>query len=175
MMHSTLLPGTTAPDLTVALASDGSWTLSEQVADSFILIDFYRGMHCPRCQLHILDLRNKLPRFAERGTRCIAISMDDESKARTTAERWGVGDLDLGFGLTEAQARAWGLYLTDSINEREPMRFSEPAVIMVRPGTGEIYSAVYGTNPFNRVHCADMLEGIDALLARDYPPRGVVA
>lgn len=172
--HQTLLPATTAPALDVNLVGGARWSLEKADADRMILIDFYRGLHCPRCKLHIVDLKNKLARFADRGVSCIAVSMDDADKAAAAYDRWELDGLDLGYGLTEAQARVWGLYLTDSINEREPRRFNEPAIILVRPGSGEVYSAVYGTNPFNRVHAADILEGMDAAFARDYPPRGGV-
>ena len=46
---------------------------------------------------------------------------------------------------------------------------------MVERGSLKVYSAIYGTNPFNRVHASDMLEGFDAMIARDYPARGDVA
>lgn len=174
-MHEVLLPATPAPALDVQLVGGGRWSLADQVAETMILIDFYRGLHCPRCKLHIVDLANKLPRFADRGVSCLAVSMDGEERATAAKERWGVGDLDLCYGLTEEQARTWGLYLTDAINEREPRRFNEPALVMVRPGSLEVYSAIYGTNPFNRVHVSDILEGLDAMMARDYPPRGGVA
>lgn len=172
--HSTLLPGQSAPELTVDLVGGGQWKLSEVEADNFVLIDFYRGFHCPRCKLHIIDLNNKIARFADRGVSCVAISMNEREKAEGAVQDWGLGNIPVGYGLTEAQAREWGLYLTDSINVREPGRFSEPATLLVRPGGGELHSAVYGTNPFNRIHAADILEGLDAVLARDYPARGDV-
>lgn len=174
-MHETLLPGASAPELKLSLTGGEDWSLADQSDAALILIDFYRGLHCPRCKLHIVDLKGKLARFADRGVRCLAVSMDPQDRAMDAMQRWELDGLDLAYGLTEAQARAWGLYLTDSINEREPRRFSEPAIIMVEPGSGIVYSAVYGTNPFNRVHVADILEGIDAMQARDYPPRGSVA
>lgn len=173
-MHRTLLPGTKAPDLELELVRGGRWSLASQTAENLVLVDFYRGVHCPRCKLHIIDLKNKLARFADRGVSCIAASMDSQTRAEQAHTQWGLDGLDLGFGLAEKQAREWGLYLTDSINDREPRRFSEPAIIMVAAGSLAVYSAVYGTNPFNRVHASDMLEGLDAMMARDYPARGSV-
>lgn len=174
-MHQTLLPATTAPDLDLPLAGGGRWSLADQSDGSLVMIDFYRGLHCQRCKLHVMDVYGKLARFADRGVSVLAVSMDAQDRAEEAKAKWGLDGLNLAYGLDEDTARAWGLYLTDSINEREPRRFSEPAIIMVRPRSKEIYSAIYGTNPFNRVHASDILEGLDAMMARDYPPRGSVA
>ena len=171
MPHMTLRPGEAVPDFAVETAGGAPWRLSRQTIGRFLLMDFYRGRHCPRCHLHILDLKSKLPRFAERDVAVIAISMDSAARAAAAVTDWGLDGLVVGHGLAEADARALGLYLTDSINEREPRRFSEPAMLLVRPD-GTVYSALYGTNPFNRVHASDILEGLDAIIARDYPPRG---
>lgn len=173
--HMTLLPGTAAPALDVATVGGERFSLLGGSRDGMVLLTFYRGVHCPRCKLHIIDIKNKLARFAERGVRCVAISMDDAERAQAAYDRWELDGLTLGHSLPETAARDWGLYLTDAINEREPHRFSEPAIILIRASDMTVYSAVYGTNPFNRVHAADILEGIDAMRARDYPPRGNVA
>ncbi|HAE46386.1 MAG TPA: alkyl hydroperoxide reductase, partial [Tistrella mobilis] len=55
----------------------------------------------------------------------IAISSDDQDRARQMAERAGVSALRLGYGLDLATARAWGLYIsagrgTTSIGIEEP-------------------------------------------------------
>lgn len=166
-----LIPGQPVPDFAVALDGGGFWRLSEQAPKRFTLIDFYRGRHCPRCHLHVLDLKAKLARFAERGVNCLAVSMDAAEAAADSVASWGLDGLAVGYGLAEADARSLGLYLTEAITEREPRRFSEPALMLIRPDR-TLYSVVYATNPFNRLHMADVLEGLDAIIARDYPPRG---
>jgi peroxiredoxin len=173
MMRAGLMPGMGVPDFSVPLVGGGRWQLSRATPARFTLIDFYRGRHCPRCHLHILDLKSKLARFAERGVECIAVSMDDKDKAVSSMQDWGLEGLKLGHSLAEADARALGLYLTTAITEREPRLFSEPAIMLVRPDAS-LYSALYGTNPFARVHAADILEGLDVIIARDYPARGDV-
>jgi peroxiredoxin len=173
-MHATLLPGRKVPDFAVPLASGEEWRLSLRAPRRYTLIDFYRGRHCPRCHLHILDLKQKLPRLQDRGVEAIAISMDSKAKALDAVAAWGLEGLDVGYDLEESQARALGLYLSDMITDREPARFSEPATLLVRPD-GVLYSAHYATSPFARIHGADILEALDAIAARDYPPRGNVA
>jgi len=173
-MPHTLLPGDKVPDLELKLLSGETWRLSEQNPENFIMLDFYRGVHCGRCKLHLLDLNSKAARFVERGVQCVAVSMDDFERAQKAQQVWQLNDLGLTYGLTEEQARSFGLFLTDSINESEPHRFNEPAILLIHPGSLELYSAMYGSNPFQRIHGADILEALDTILARHYPARGTV-
>ena len=73
-------PTTAVPELSVGTVGGDTWRLSEQTPKSFTLIEFYRGYHCPRCKLHLLNLEHKLPRFVERGCSVIAISMDSQER-----------------------------------------------------------------------------------------------
>lgn len=169
-----LKPGQLVPDLEVRLAgSDATWRLADQSNNSFTLIEMYRGYHCPRCKVHLLDLDHKVARFTERGVGVLAVSMDPFDRAEKTKSEWGVGTLDLGYGMTEAKAREWGLYISEAFQTKETERFSEPGMFLIRPDQ-TLYSAVYHTTPFHRHHFADVLEAVDMIRARDYPPRGTV-
>ncbi len=46
-------------------------------------------------------------------------------------------------------------------------------MFLVRPD-GTLFSAVIHTTPFHRHHFADVMEAVDMIRARDYPPRGNV-
>ena len=41
-------PTTAVPELSVEVVGGDTWRLSEQTPESFTLIEFYRGYHCPR-------------------------------------------------------------------------------------------------------------------------------
>ncbi len=164
-------PTQSVPDLSVETVGGGPWRLAGQTPESFTLIEFYRGYHCPRCKVQLLDLDHKLARFTERGCGVIAISMDGQDRAEKAKQEWGLGDLPLGFGLSEDSARQWGLFISTSIRETETDRFNEPGMFLVRPD-GTLFSAVLHTSPFHRHHFADVMEAIDMIKARDYPPRG---
>lgn len=170
-MPNSLTPGRKAPDLEIPLAGGGRWRLSEQTPEAFTLIEFYRGRHCPRCQRHLIGLNAVMPRLAERGVTAIAVSMDDKTRAEYAKGAWGLGALDLGYGLSMEDAAQWGLYISTPITEREPHPFNEPATFWIKPN-GILYAAAYGTSPFARAHWPDWLEALDAIAARDYPPRG---
>ena len=61
-----LMPGGPVPDLEVALAGGGTWKLSDQKPETFTVVEVYRGLHCPRCKLQLLDMDHKVARYAER-------------------------------------------------------------------------------------------------------------
>lgn len=168
-----LKPTEKVPPLDVATVGGGRWTLADQKPETFTLIEFYRGYHCPRCKVHLLDLDHKIARLAERGCGAIAVSMDNKERAEKSRDEWGIRNLTLGYGLGEAEARAWGLFISKPIQATEVYNFSEPGMFLVRPD-GTLFSALVGTSPFHRHHFADVLEAIDMIRARNYPPRGDV-
>lgn len=170
-MSKSVIPGRPAPALRVETLDGAPFDVSDISAPFLQLVEIYRGRHCPRCHRHLLALEGVLPRLADRGVEAIAISTDPEDRARSAKEDWGLKNLRVGYGLTPDTARAWGLYLSDPITENEPQPFSEPGTFWVRPD-GTLYAAMVGTTPFSRPHWADWLEALDAIRARDYPPRG---
>lgn len=167
----TLVPGQPVPELVFSTLDGKGFDLSKSNADYLTLIEVYRGLHCPRCHRHLLALAGLLPRFADRGIEVVAVSTDPEDRAGAAHEQWGLGQLNVGFGLTEEQARHWGLFLSNPITPNEPRPFAEPGTFFVRPD-GVLFAAALGTSPFARSHWPDWLEGLDAAKARNYPPRG---
>ncbi len=168
---SKLSPNQAVPLLEVETVRGDVWKLSDQQPETFTLVEFYRGYHCPRCKVHLLDLDHKIARFAERGVGVIAISTDDAERAKKTNDEWGFHNLTLGYGLPIDVAKAWGLHISNAITEKEPRQFAEPGMFLVRPD-GILYSSVINTTPFYRPHFADVMEAIDMIRARNYPPRG---
>ena len=171
---SKLNPTQAVPALEVETVGGSRWKLSDQKPETFTLIEVYRGYHCPRCKVHLLDLDHKIARFAERGVGVIAISTDDAGRAQKSRDEWGLHNLTLGYGLSIDDARAWGLHISNAIAEKEPRQFAEPGLFLVQPD-GTLYSSVINTTPFYRPHFADVMEAIDMIRARNYPPRGDAA
>jgi len=166
-------PTEAVPSLAVETVGGGTWTLADQKPEWFTIVEFYRGYHCPRCKVHLLDLDHKVARFTERGCGVIAVSMDTRERAEKAKAEWGIGNLTLGYGLSEEKAREWGLYVSKPIQETELYNFAEPGMFIVRPD-GTLFSKVIHTTPFHRHHFADVMEAIDMIRARNYPPRGDV-
>lgn len=161
-----------APDLTVPLAGrDGTWSLRDQSPDAFTMIVFYRGRHCPICKKQLAELSEKRAQFEDQGVEIVCISMDDAERVRTTLDEWNTEGLTIGHGMTEAQARSFGLYISKKEMDAEPERFSEPGLVLVRPD-GDVYAAYIQSVPFGRPDLDDLASGIAFILKKDYPTRG---
>ncbi len=166
-------PTEAVPELSVEVVEGDTWRLADQSPETFTVIEFYRGYHCPRCKLQLIELDQRVGHFASRGCGVVAISMDSQERAEKSKQEWGLGNLTVGYGLGEDSAREWGLYISQSIKDVEPTNFSEPGMFLVRPD-GTLYSSVLHTTPFHRHHFADVMEAMDMIKAHDYPARGNV-
>ena len=169
-----ILPGTPLPPLKLPLVGGGEFDLSASKPENFTLLVFYRGLHCPVCKGQLNDLQDKLEALQERGIAAVAISMDSEERATETKRDWGVENLDIAYGLSEAQARSYGLFLSSGISDKEPRIFSEPGMFLVRPD-GKLYSASIQSMPFARPALEDILKAADFIFKNDYPARGELA
>jgi hypothetical protein len=106
----------------------------------------------------------------------IAVSTDDESRARDTAAEWALDGLKIGYGLAIEKAREWGLYISSgrgktSMGVEEPALFNEPGLFLMRPD-GTLYWSIVQTMPFLRPHFAELVGVLDRIEQMDYPARG---
>ena len=171
-----LLPRKQTPSLDLSTLDHGEFSLSTENPKNFSLIVFYRGLHCPLCIKYLTELGRLLPDFQKRGVNVIAISSDEQERARQITDRIKTTDLRIGYGLDLKKAREWGLYISaskgkTSIGIEEPELFSEPAVYILRPD-GTLYYGNVQTMPFARPIFSELLGAIDFALANDYPARG---
>lgn len=175
---SHVMPRQNAPALEVRTLGGGTWRLADQKPETFTLIVFYRGLHCPICSRYLADLERKRADFAELGIDAIAISADGEERARTAQRDWTLDTLTIGYGLDLDTARAWGLYISSGVGKtsagvEEPALFPEPGLFLVR-ADGTVYFASVQTMPFARPGFADILGAAKFVIERDYPARGEV-
>lgn len=171
-----LIPRQPTPALQVPTLAHGRFTLKDDAPPHFTLVVFYRGLHCPVCQKYLLELGRLRPEFEKRGVKVIAISSDTRERGQAMADKLNAADLRVGYGLSLASAREWGLYISasrgaTSIGIEEPSLFSEPGVFIVR-ADGTLYYGAVQTMPFARPHFDELLAAIDFALAKDYPARG---
>ncbi len=171
-MNDRLLPGMKVPPLKVPLVGGGEFDLHQTAIDNFFVLDVYRGLHCPRCHRHLLDMNSKIGHLKRRGAGALAVSMDTAERAGEAKQRWGLAALDVGYRLGIDDVIAWNLFASTPISDSEPATpFTEPAAFLIAPDY-TLHSAIYGTSPFNRFSYAEMLEAIDMIIARNYPARG---
>lgn len=175
-----VIPRQPAPDLEVVLAGSGGafFSLADEAPETFTLVVFYRGYHCPICRAQLKELEASLPEFEKRGVSVVAVSSDSEERAAKTKSEWNLPRLRLGYGLGLSEARRWGLYVSagrgvTTIGVEEPAQFSEPGLFLIRPDH-TVYFASVQSMPFARPHFADILGAIDFVVAKSYPARGEV-
>lgn len=171
-----LMPRQAVPALTVPTLAHGEFRLADDAPAAFTLLVFYRGLHCPICLKYLLELGRLLPQYHEKGVKVLALSGDTRERAQGMADKLKAPELRVGYGLSLAVARQWGLYISTSrgvtsAGIEEPALFPEPAVYLVRPDGTLFYGAVQ-TMPFARPHFDELLAAIDFALTKNYPARG---
>ena len=170
-----VIPGDTMPALDARLVGGGRWALAGEKADKLALLVFYRGVFCPVCRTWLGDLDRLLPEFYKRGVSVIALSCDKKDAAESAVKEWGLQRLRVGYNLPPDDARQAGLYISEgrgvnpATNQKEPMLFTEPALLAVLPD-GILYAAWIQSAPYARPHLAEVLTAIDNFVARGLPP-----
>lgn len=173
-----LMPRQTVPALQVALAGGGRWKLRDELTERFLLLAFYRGLHCPLCSRYVSELDRLLPQFEKLKTRAVGISMDSEERAQAAKSDWKIRQLSIGYGLSWQSAMSWGLYLSAGMGKTsagidEPFVFNEPALFLVSSDATLYYSTVQ-TMPFARPNLGELANAIEFVNQRGYPARGDV-
>lgn len=169
-----LLPSNPMPDITVPLVGGGTWRLSENAPDFMLMIDVYRGYHCPRCRRHLEAARARRDEMNSLGLGLIALSTDPAERAEKSVSEWDVEGIPFGYELPIETARALGLYISKSYADHEIDTFAEPGVFFVKSDL-TLYGAVLNTFPFARPHLDDLIEVAKVHKERGYPARGTLA
>ena len=155
---------------------NGPWSLSDQTPETFTMLVFYRGLHCPLCAKYLKELDKLAGDFAEAGVKILALSSDDKARTEQALADWELKNINLGYGLSKEQAQAWGLHRSagrglTSIGIEEPAEFSEPGLFLVRPDN-TLYWAQVSTMPFARPLFREVLGAVNFVVEKDYPARG---
>jgi peroxiredoxin len=173
-----VIPGDTMPAIDARLVGGGRWALAREKPEKLSLLAFYRGIFCPVCRVWLGELDRLAPEFKKRGVSVIALTCDKRDAADAAARDWGLKNLRIGYNLAPDDARQAGLYISEgrginpATGQKEPMLFTEPALMLVKP-EGELYAAWIQSTPYARVHIAEVLTAVDNFLARNLPePRG---
>ncbi len=164
-------PRTKVPGLDLPLLGGGRFDLAAKRPQSFSMLVFYRGLHCPICKTYIRDLDRKLDDFGKQGVEVVAISTDSQERAEQSRKDWGIERLPMAYGLSIDGARQWGLYISSSIKAEEPPLFAEPGLFLIRPDS-TLYCSSVQTMPFARPSFADVLQAVVFVTEKNYPARG---
>ncbi len=139
-------------------------------SDKWSMLFVYRGRHCPRCKRFLNKLNAVLADWtAVMGV--TVVSADTEEKALADKAEFG-WDFDLCYGMTEAQMRALGLYVSDPLSEAETTtRFAEPGAFGMRPD-GSLMLVDISNGPAARPDLEELLDGMIFNIKNDRPVRG---
>lgn len=133
----------------------------------------YRGKHCPLCKSYLTTLDGLLDRFSSTGITVAAVSADPIEKAQAQVDECG-WKFPVGYGLTEQDMRALGLYISAPRSAAETDRnFSEPGLFVLNP-QGNVQIVDVSNAPFARPDLSSLLNGLEFVIRKDYPVRGRV-
>lgn len=169
-----LIPGQPFPAIDLPRVGGGRVDNSLFDGATITALNVYRGLHCPRCKAQLGDFLTHKSEMDAAGIKVVSISTDPQDRAETAVADWGLGDMAVGYDMTVDQARALGLYISQSIREAETARFAEAGLFMIRPD-GILWGSSINTFPFMRPTAAMLLDAVKTMTDRNYPPRGDVA
>ena len=150
--------------------TDGKTAVFGKPQDRWSMLFVYRGKHCPRCKRFLNKLNDALPAWSEKMD-ILVVSADTKEKAMADKKEFG-WDFELGYGLTEAQMRSLGLYVSDPLSEAETdSRFAEPGAFGVTPG-GELMLVDISNGPAARPDLEELLDGMTFNIDKNRPARG---
>jgi peroxiredoxin len=164
-------PGGAAPSLELPTVGGQTFRLAEQAPKQFTMLVFNRGLHCPVCRAQLSELNRRVDELAERGINVVSASTEAQDRATQMRDQWGIDHVPLAYGLSEAQMREWGLFVSRGITADEAAVFNEPALFLISPD-GSVYYESILSMPVGRPRLDELLQGIEWWTANDYPARG---
>ena len=170
-MSTTPKPDSQTPALAVDTVGGGRFDLAAETPENFTMVVFYRGYHCPLCKAYLRKLDGLVSAYQAAGFSVIAVSMDGAERAVKSAEEWELSKLKIGYGLSEATARHWGLFISKAIRDTESHIFSEPGLFWIRPD-GRLYMIDISNMPWARPDVEFMLSKVPFAVENKYPARG---
>lgn len=141
-----------------------------QAKDRWTMLFVYRGRHCPRCKRYLNKLEAMLSDWVD-VLDVVVVSSDTKEKALADKEEFG-WSFDLGYGMTEAQMRSLGLYVSEPLSEAETTGlFAEPGAFGIRPD-GSLMLVDISNGPAARPDLEELLDGMAFNINNNRPARG---
>lgn len=138
--------------------------------DRWTMLFVYRGKHCPRCKRFLGKLNDALSAWEE-VMDVVVVSSDTREKAEADQQEFG-WTFTLGYGLTEPQMRALGLYVSEPLSEAETTGvFAEPGAFGIQPD-GTLMLVDISNGPAARPDLVELLDGMKFNIENNRPVRG---
>ncbi|MFT6924864.1 MAG: peroxiredoxin [Psychromonas sp.] len=167
--------GSSFPDIAVNLFSGEKVQLGKPSNGAdWQLVIVYRGRHCPLCSKYLNQLANFKDQLLATGVDLIAVSGDSQAQLESHLTQLSV-NFPFAYGLTVAQMKSLGLYISDPRSEQETDHpFAEPGLFVVN-AQGIIQVIDISNNPFVRPELQALVNGLAWVRNPDnnYPIRGM--
>jgi len=170
-MSNKLTPEAQAPALSLPMVGGGTFTLNADAPENFTMVVFYRGLHCPVCKAYLQKLDGLIAGYRDAGFDVVAASMNTAELAAQSVSEWELKNVPVAYGLTEEQARDWGLWVSTAFKEGEADVFVEPGLYWIRPD-GRIYLIDISNMPWARPDLEFLLSKVPFAVEKGYPARG---
>mgnify|MGYP000014638961 CR=1 FL=1 len=175
MSVTKLAAGDKFPAIKVKSLSEGEVTLGEpKNGATWQMVVVYRGKHCPLCTKYLAQIAEMYDDFKKAGVDVVAVSADNEEKARAqTQEKLGL-PFTVGHDLTIEQMQKLGVYISNPRSAQETDRpFAEPGLFIVNEDFN-LHVVDISNNPFVRPELKALLSGINWIRdpQNNYPIRG---
>jgi peroxiredoxin len=162
-----------SPFPAVSIPRLGGGEVAPESGDGWRLLVVYRGRHCPLCKIYLKTLNDLMDEFSAIGVAVLVASGDPEGKAAADMAEHG-WRFPIGYGMTIAQMRMLGLYVSEPRSAQETDRpFPEPGLFLVNPA-GQLQIIDISNAPFARPDLAGILRGAKLIQERNYPIRGAL-
>ncbi|CAM3826569.1 redoxin domain-containing protein [Rheinheimera salexigens] len=145
---------------------------SENATGRWSLIIIYRGYHCPICLKYLNNLETYSKRLQALQIDLSVASADTPEQLNKMKEKGLQITCPILTGLTLAQMKLLGLYISDPMNESETDHpFPEPGLFLINPD-GETIMIDIANAPFIRPDLEQLVSGLEFSFSKNYPVRG---
>ncbi len=142
------------------------------VVEGWRVLIVYRGKHCPLCKAYLDSLNEMLGEFQSANIAVFTVSADGKEKAFEEVDECG-WKFPVGYNMSVSEMRQLGLYISDPRSPQETDRpFAEPALFVVNPD-GNTQIIDISNAPFSRPDLNSLLKGLQFVISKDYPIRGM--
>ncbi|USD68246.1 redoxin domain-containing protein [Vibrio sp. SCSIO 43136] len=171
-----LKAGDPFPTITATTLDGSSVTLGHPQGDAtWQAVFVYRGKHCPLCTRYLNEIETYKQTFADAGVDILAVSGDAKHQLEAHLEKLDIS-FPIAYGLTEAQMKTLGLYISIPRSEKETdHNFAEPGLFVVNEN-GNLHVVDISNNPFVRPELGALTRGLAWIRDPEnhYPIRGML-
>ena len=177
MRNPKMMAGAEFPELMASDLEGTNKDISRPSGDAdWHMVVVYRGQHCPLCTRFLNQLTDFRQRLTDIGIDVVAVSGDSKEQLDSHLARLNV-NFPLFHGLTEAQMKELGLYISIPRSEKETdHNFAEPGLFVINSDK-QVQVVDISNNPFARPDLETFVSGLEWIRApeNNYPIRGTLS